>query len=503
MVVAITITITLAKKTWALRRPPYPPGPKGYPIIGNSFDIPGNPVWEGLARMAQEHDTDILHLDLPGCHLIVLSDSDTAIDLMERRSAAYSDRPQPPMLSELMGLSSWTFSMMPYGSIWRTHRRLFHRFFNVGVADLFDDKIEKAVNVFAHRLSESPERFLDHTRFLTGSLALSVAYGLNIESENNKFYRASEGAMSAVDEAMVPGRFFVDIFPILKHIPEWFPGAGWKKFGRMTKEKLYDSITLPFQAVKESFQANTTTTSSFVGTCLEELPQLGKDGVDEEVIRGVGGIIYLGGEETTASALGSFFLAATLHPEIVRLAQKELDEVIGGDRLPDLSDKHQLPYITAIAKEVLRWRPSAPVAAARWVMEDDVYKGLAIPPRTALIGNIWAMLHNESVYPNPNVFDPSRFLKDGQIDPNVKDPEQITFGWGRRICPGKHFAVRVLWLTIARVLATFDVSKCLDENGDTIVPDGKYTFGGVTHPLPFKSNIKPRSTHALSLIARE
>lgn len=42
------------------------------------------------------------------------------------------------------------------------------------------------------------------------------------------------------------------------------------------------------------------------------------------------------------------------------------------------------------------------------------------------------MLHNESVYPNPDVFDPSRFIKDGQIDPNVKDPEQIAFGWGRR-----------------------------------------------------------------------
>lgn len=156
-------------------------------------------------------DTDILHLDLPGCHLIVLSDSDAAVDLMERRSAAYSDRvrkhfgilstsgvitflcrqPQSPMLSELyschvlpfqsrklkicsrMGLSGWTFSMMPYGSIWRMHRRLFHRFFNVAVADLFDDKIEKAVNVFAHRLFESPERFLDHTRlYVTPSSTL-------------------------------------------------------------------------------------------------------------------------------------------------------------------------------------------------------------------------------------------------------------------------------------------------------------------------------------------
>jgi hypothetical protein len=52
---------------------------------------------------------------------------------------------------------------MPYNNIWRIHRRLFHRFFNASVADQFDDKIYKAVNVFLHRLSESPERFLKHT----------------------------------------------------------------------------------------------------------------------------------------------------------------------------------------------------------------------------------------------------------------------------------------------------------------------------------------------------
>jgi len=94
-----------------------------------------------------------------------------------------------------------------------------------------------------------------------------------------------------------------------------------------------------------------------------------------------------------------------------------------------------------------------------------------------------------------------RFLKDGQIDPNVKDPEKLIFGWGRRICPGRHFALRFLFLTIARTLAVFDISACLDEDGNPIVPDGKSTHALVSHPLPFRSDIKPRSNHVLSLIA--
>ena len=110
------------------------------------------------------------------------------------------------------------------------------------------------------------------------------------------------------------------------------------------------------------------------------------------------------------------------------------------------------------------------------------------------------MFRNESVYPDAHNFNPGRFLKDGQIDPEVKDPEELIFGWGRRyfpskerqshvprmtrgyfrICPGRYFASRVLFLTIARTLATFDISKCLDEDGNPIVPDGKCTLVGIS-----------------------
>lgn len=63
----------------------------------------------------------------------------------------------------------------------------------------------------------------------------------------------------------------------------------------------------------------------------------------------------------TSSTIKSFLLAVTLHPEVVRLAQRELDEVLAGERLPDFSDKPRLPYISAITKEVLRWGPPAPL----------------------------------------------------------------------------------------------------------------------------------------------
>ena len=81
----------------------------------------------------------------------------------------------------------------------------------------------------------------------------------------------------------------------------------------------------------------------------------------------------------TVSAIKSFFLAATLYPEIVCLAQKELDEVLGGERLPDFSDKPQLPYISAIMKEVLRWRPPTPLGMQCHLVHESALTGLRSP----------------------------------------------------------------------------------------------------------------------------
>lgn len=79
----------------------------------------------------------------------------------------------------------------------------------------------------------------------------------------------------------------------------------------------------------------------------------------------------------------------TLYPEVQRKAQEEIDQVVGQDRLPNLSDRDNLPYVDALVKEALRWHPVAPMGLPHASSRDDMIEGYAIPKGAMLLPNIW------------------------------------------------------------------------------------------------------------------
>ena len=154
-----------------------------------------------------------------------------------------------------------------------------------------------------------------------------------------------------------------------------------------------------------------------------------------------------------------------IHPSIQKKAQKEIDELLGGERLPALPDRDNLPYISALIKEIYRWHAPLPISVPKLSKEDDIYKGYHLPKGATVMENIWAVFYNPKVYPEPHIFNPERFLKDGKLDQSVEDPEDRVFGSSRRICPGRHFASRTVFLRIVTVLATFDIEPGLNDKG--------------------------------------
>ncbi|KIJ47084.1 hypothetical protein M422DRAFT_164403, partial [Sphaerobolus stellatus SS14] len=162
-------------------------------------------------------------------------------------------------------------------------------------------------------------------------------------------------------------------------------------------------------------------------------------------------------------------------------------------------DMDTLPYVMGVCKETLRWHTLLPSGLPHVASEDAVVQGYFIPKGTIIIGNAWALLHNETDFgPNPDKFDPERYLISG-----VRDPGNTgAFGFGRRICPGRYMAINSVFLAIASILQVFEISKARDESGKEISIDTEFTSGFFSHAPEFECTIRPRSSIAEELIGR-
>lgn len=64
---------------------------------------------------------------------------------------------------------------------------------------------------------------------------------------------------------------------------------------------------------------------------------------------------------------------------------------MGNRRLPAFADRPSLPYLEAVFRELMRWRPPVPLGVPHAVIQDDVYKGYMMPKGSIVIANIWCV----------------------------------------------------------------------------------------------------------------
>jgi len=256
----------------------------------------------------------------------------------------------------------------------------------------------------------------------------------------------------------------------------------------------------PMRFVRESMLSGTARRSIAFDRLVEaeKLSSSEREGYERAITETLG-TMYTVGTDSMVSSIMSLFLALLLHPEMQKKAQDEIDAVTGRSRFPNFEDRPRLPFVDALCKEVLRWRPAAPLHVPHAATEDRVYNGLFIPKGAWLIGNIWAITRDPDVYPEPEVFKPERFL-----NPNGTLREGFTvtsvFGFGKRVCPGRHFANTTLFIVAATVLSVFRVGRRHDTKD---VPfDYTYSGGLVSRPNSFPCTISPRDKRAEELIIR-
>ncbi|KAI0751762.1 cytochrome P450 [Daedaleopsis nitida] len=462
------------------------------------FDIPKSRPWLWYKELSDEYG-DVAHFRALGQSFIVLGSADAIFQYLDKRSGNTSDRKQSPMI-ELSG-NSLNLGFMPYGQRWRRHRRTFWQHFHKEAVNNYQSTQRSNAHMFLERLLEEPERLTSHLRYAFTNLVLKVAYGIELADDDHTYTAIGEAAIEGSIEGLVPGKFLVEFLPFLRHIPTWIPGAAsqrlfskWIAAGDRLKN-------VPYEHMKSSIE-RAEVSRSILGQLYTRFIA-GRRDVDhdqEEIIKNVGAITYLGVFHYTFSTSECMFHALSLHPDVVKRAQKELDEVVGPNRMPDWDDRDALVYITAILLETMRWRSILPIALPHGTTTDDEFRGYFVPAGTVLIPNVWACMHDPEVYESPDEFRPERFIRDGKINQDMRSPLSFIFGFGRRICPGRYFALAGLFIQAASVLHVFDIGPPLDEAGRPIMVDSTMTDGFLVYPKDCRCTIKPRSAQAEALI---
>ncbi|KAF9463660.1 cytochrome P450 [Collybia nuda] len=469
----------LASAFWYLYQRPgplNPPGPRGLPLLGNILDMPSNYPWLTYSKWAATHG-DIVYITTLGGPIVIINSAKVATDLFEGRSLNYADRPAMAMLVDLMKWD-WDVGKMPYSDRWRQHRKALHDYFKPKKVHNYHAVQKEAVDIFIQQITDTPELYADHTHFYAASVILKVIYGYEMLVEDDPYLKIVRAAGEGLVAATNVGSFAIDYIPALKYVPAWFPGASFRNKAKKWAEAIAVLRDSPFDRTKERMESGTNM-PCFVSEGIEKFYHLPTNSNNQEIIiKDCAAVSYLAGAETTANGILWWLLAMIRYPSVQARAYRELQDAIGTTRHPTFDDQPHLPYIQAMVSETLRWHPIAPLAVPHRVINDDFYDGYHIPAGATVIGNAWAILRDERVYPEPLEFKPERFLNapGSEVPP---DPATLgAFGFGRRICPGRHFALETLWLAMACILARFEIV-----GGE-----------GERRPKPFKVRFVPRTS---------
>ncbi|CAE6477009.1 unnamed protein product [Rhizoctonia solani] len=474
------------------------------PLVGHLFSLPPGLDHDAYIKLGKQLDSDIVYLNMMGQPFVILNSAEAAVDLFEKRSSIYSDRVCAPMLKN-PALLDWSgfIPILPYDDLWRRQRRRMNNWLNIRAVRQFDGLQRDAIRSLLGRLldispSTQPFEHVKHQFFFAmGSATFSLAYGYRHKSDRDPFLINAVEATDNLFSATMMNNFLVNSFPVLSYVPDWFPGAEWKRTARKWREHKNYAVDAPYEWTKQRIAAGDFE-SSVLSALLQDhklasgLPTEDRD----KELKELAYVLFAGGTDTSATALVTFVAAMIMNPDAQTKAQDEIDSILGyATRLPVTSDEAQLPYVRNLILEVLRWQPITPTGGAPHVCyQDDVYRGYDIQKGTMVFGNAWAMSRDKSVYKNPDDFDPDRFL-----DPNIA--AFPAFGWGRRKCPGMHFAEASVFLGVSSLLTTFTFSRKKNQGGKEIIPIIEGASNSLTMVLkPFDFELRPRSEKHRQLI---
>ncbi|KAG8730535.1 hypothetical protein FRC11_006492 [Ceratobasidium sp. 423] len=397
--------------------------------------------------------------------------------LLDKRGAIYSNRPLE-LVTEIAGRGDHLLFQQDTDK-WRTPRKLIVQHYSPRVAKTEHVRLQEAESVqLVYDFLHQPKQFMEHVMRYTTSVITCLNYGVRCTTYDDPAAHGIERIMEEFTLLNLAGsKPPVEAFPWLWYLPDSMT-MNWKsrskKIGGLMDKVYYDLANIAWERGIKGL--NTDTLAYRLRTNEDG------NGLTRRQQAYTCGIILEGGSDIVAGAICTCILALIQDLASQDRARDEIDNLYDEETLPKWEDEQKLPFVRAVIKEALRWRPPIPSGVPHRVDQGKLYE-------------------------EPHLFKPERFINHtmsmvdsaAQADPSKRD--HFAFGAGRRICPGIQMAEQDMFLALSKLLWAFEFSAPPGTNIDT---EQSAFFGeAVRRPKPFPLIITPRSDRRVATIKRE
>ncbi|PON58362.1 Cytochrome P450, E-class, group I [Parasponia andersonii] len=443
--------IFLLSKHLLKSSPILPPGPFGWPIIGNIFQVGSNPH-QTFAHLAKSYGP-LFSLKLGTQLVIVGSSPAAAMEILKTHDRNLSAR-FVPHVAPAKSLEASDSSLGWVGECndsWKYLR-------TVCKTELFSGK---AINSQANIRDQKVIEMLGFVAKMKGEVVkireIAFAAILNMLSNIMVSRDLAELEYESLNGGICGLMRKITDVASSPNISDFYPFLGpfdLQNLQKKAKELCNKACEMWDQIIEERKQRKT----SEIDSCPDRdfLDSLIRHGFSNDQINVLFVELFSAGTETSSSTVEWTMAELIRNPRCLKIVQEELAREIGEDLVKE-SDLPKLSYLQGCVKEILRLHPAGPLLLPHRAAESCTVMNYTIPKDSQVIVNVWAIGRDPSSWKEPLEFEPERFLN-SSLDFKGNDFEFFPFGSGRRICPGMSMAAKQIPLIVASLIHSFDWS---------------------------------------------
>ncbi|OQV15720.1 Cytochrome P450 2U1 [Hypsibius exemplaris] len=460
-----------------------PPGPSGWPWIGN-LSILASPHRHQKMFDAGQRFGGILTINLGAVKQVWVTSHKYFQQALVDRVWEFAGRPHGFWVTDA---TTKLFPGILASGVDKTSRNV--RRFTATALRSFGFGRTSLQNVILQESEDLHQEFRKHQGVPFNprdQLAHAAANIIAFITLGRTFRQGDEG-LQFVNETLTSGVKQVinsqrdKMFPFLRYVPMKSRKVFQESF--KTGKSFLENIIREHIATHEVGQPR-----DFIDMWLDER-QKGDSAEDDFALERLANVlvdIFSGGYETSTTTLQWLFAVLLHNPDIQEKIHEEIKSAIGDGIQIRLDHQEHLPYTHAVILETLRKYPPAPFAVPHLATEDTTLGPYRIPKGTRLMLHLYSIHHDPQLWERPEEFRPERFLTD---DNKVKEPEYfVAFSGGRRTCIGEQLGRKELYLLFANIMRSFRVS--LPPGAD--LPSLELMQGAVLYPRPFMIVLEER-----------